>query len=125
MAQKQTMTELRALCQSMGARWSFSDDRNALQQKIQNRQVEILPPMPLPIVTAPEDQRLRTKPPNKVSDEEMVRGMLEPYIALGLKLNIDPINQTFHMSHGKKHDTGTMRQPPRVIIQCARKVMEP
>lgn len=118
------MTELRGLCQSMGAKWSFSDDRNALLQKIQNRQTEILPP-PLPvIVPVPQDQRLRSKPPSKVSDAVMIRDMLVPYMELGMKLDIDETNQTFRMSFGKKHDTGTLRQPPRVIIQCARKVME-
>jgi hypothetical protein len=115
------MTELRALAQSMGCKWAFADDRNALQQKIKLRQTDMLPKQELPKVPVPEDQRLRTKPPARVSDEDMVRTMLAPYIQLGLIITFD--NGTFNMKYGPKTDSGTLRQPPRVILDCARRVM--
>lgn len=117
----QTMTELRALAQSMGTKWSFSDDRNALKQKIANRQTDLLPPIPPPIIPIPEDQRLRTKPPSKHSDEQTIRQMLRPYIERGLHLTIK--DGMFQMKCGEKTDSGTMRQPPRVVIDCARRLM--
>lgn len=118
---KQSMTELRGLCQSMGAKWSFADDRNALQQKIVTRQTEILPAPIVPVIPIPEDQRLRTKPPSKISDEETIRQMLQPYIDRGLYLSFS--NGQFTMKHGERTDSGTMRQPPRVLIDCARRLM--
>ena len=106
----------------MGAKWSFGDDRNALMQKISLRQTEILPP-PIPvIIPTPEDQRLRTRTPSKTSDEEMIRQMLQPYVDRGLHLSFS--DGLFHMKHGIKTDSGTMRQPPRVILNCAKRLME-
>lgn len=118
---KQSMTELRGLAQSMGVKWAFSDDIAALNQKIAMRQNDLMPVAPLPAVPVPEDQRLRTKPPSKVSDEETIRAMLRPYIDLGMKLKIE--NGQFEMRHGARMDTGTLRQPPRVILECARRLM--
>lgn len=119
---KKSLTEMRGLAQSMGVKWTFSDNVNSLEQKIKLRQTEIMPqPVPIP-VPIPEDQRLRTLPPAKVSDEQMIRTMLQPYVERGLSLTFS--NGQFQMAYGKKTDSGTMRQPPRVIINCARKVME-
>lgn len=106
----------------MGCKWSFADDANALKQKIASRQTEILPPPPVVHVPMPEDQRLRSKPPAKVSDEALLRTMLAPYIERGLHFTVTTDGQ-FHMRHGEKMDTGTLRQPPRVILGCAAKVM--
>lgn len=116
-----SMTELRGLAQSMGCKWSFSDDKAALQQKIALRQSDLLPKPELPVVPVPEDQRLRTKTPARISDEHIVRNMLAPYITLGLAVTFS--NGMFHMKHGKKEDSGTLRQSPRVILDCARRLM--
>lgn len=118
---KQSLTELRGLAQSMNVRWSFSDDPAALKQKIALKQVDMLPPVPLPIVPQPEDQRLRVKPPSKVSDENTIRSMLAPFIARGLHLTI--VGDQFTMKFAEKTDSGNMRQPPRVLVDCARRVM--
>jgi hypothetical protein len=119
---KQSITELRALAQSMGCKWSFADDINALKQKVAMRQTEIMPPVPLPVVAAPDDQRLRIRPPSKISEESTIRAMIQPYISLGLSFEIK--DGQFFMSHGKKTDSGTLRQPPRAILDCARRLME-
>ena len=122
MASKQSLTELRGLCQSMGAKWSFSDDANALKQKIALRQTDMLPPPVMPVVQAPDDQRLRTLPPSKVSSEAIVRHLLQPYIARGLHVEFE--DNIFRMRYKERTDTGTMRQPPRVIVKCAAKLFE-
>jgi len=122
MASKKCMTELRGLCQSMGAKWSFSDDRNALEQKISMRQREMLPPVSPTPVPIPPDFRLRTSTPAKVSDEEMIRTLLKPYTDIGLNITFE--HGMFHMKHGSKADSGTLRQPPRSILNCARRLME-
>jgi hypothetical protein len=122
MAGAKSITEYRALAQNMGCKWSFSDDIKALKQKIELRQTEILPPPPIIHVPMPEDQRLRSKPPAKVSDEAMIRTMLAPYIERGLHVAFTEDGQ-FHFRHGEKMDTGTLRQPPRSILDCAARVL--
>lgn len=116
-APKQSLTELRGLAQSMGVKWAFADDANALRQKISLRQVDMLPPPVPPVIPVPDDQRMRTLPPSKVSNEAMVRQMLEPYIARGLHVSFE--NNYFHFRYKERTDTGTLRQPPRVIVGCA------
>ncbi len=119
---KQSLTNLRGLAQAMGVKWAFSDDYLALKQKIDARQIEMLPSAPLPVITAPSDQRLRTLPPSKVSSEQMLRTVLRPYVDRGLQLTIE--DDWFTMRHGTKTDSGTLRQPPRVIVECARRLFQ-
>lgn len=114
---KQSLTELRGLCQSIGAKWSFADDANELKQKIALRQTDILPPPVLPVVPIPDDQRMRTTPPAEVSDEEMIKQVIEPYIARGLHASFE--NNHFHFRYKDRTDSGTLRQPLRVIVGCA------
>lgn len=118
---KQSLTELRGLAQSMGAKWSFSDDRDALRQKISLRQTDMLPPLVMPVVSMPDDHRMRTLPPSKVSDESMLKKLLEPYIARGLNVRFE--NNHFHFRYKERTDSGTMRQPPRVILGCAARLL--
>jgi len=119
---KQSLTELRGLCQSMGVKWSFADDANSLKQKISLRQTELLPPPVLPVVPIPDDQRIRAKPPSKVSDEAMVMQMLQPYISRGLHVSFE--NNHFNFRYKDRTDSGTLRQPPRVILNCAARMFE-
>ena len=119
---KQSLTEIRGLCQSMGIKWSFADDMNALRQKISLRQTEMLPPPVLPVIAQPDDQRMRTLPPSKVSNESMIRQMLEPYIQRGLHVSFE--NNHFHFRYKERTDTGTMRQPPRVIVGVAARLFQ-
>lgn len=122
MTEKQSLTQLRGLAQSMGVKWSFSDDMNALKQKIALRQSDMLPPPVLPVVPTPDDQRMRILPPSKVSDESLVTQMLQPYIARGLHVSFE--NNHFHFRFGERTDSGTLRQPPRVILKCAARLFE-
>ncbi len=120
--QKQSLTELRGLAQSMSVKWSFSDDMNALRQKISLKQADMLPPPIMPVIPIPDDQRMRTLPPSKVSNEAMVRQMLEPYISRGMTVTFE--NNHFFMRYKERTDCGTMRQPPRVVVRCAARLFE-
>lgn len=119
---KKSLTELRGLAQSMGIKWSFSDDMNTLKQKIALRQTDMLPPPVLPVIPIPDDQRMRTLPPSKVSNENIIMQMLQPYIARGLHVTIE--NNHFHFRYGERTDSGTMRQPPRVVLGCAARLFQ-
>ncbi len=122
MPPKQSLTELRGLAQSMNVKWSFSDDRNALQQKIALRQTDMLPPPIQPVVLVPDDQRLRTMPPSKTSSEQIIKDMLAPHIARGL--NVEFKNSHFFFRYKDRTDSGTLRQPPRVIVGVAARMFE-
>ncbi len=117
-----SITQLRGLAQSMGVKWSFADDIAALKQKIAMRQTELVPPPPLPVVAPPEDQRLRVKPPSRVSEERALLELLAPYISLGLRVEIK--DDIWSMKRGDITDTGTMRQPLRNVLGCARRMFE-
>ena len=119
---KQSLTEIRGLAQSMGVKWSFADDMAALRQKIALRQTDMLPPPVLPVIQQPDDQRMRTLPPSRVSNEAVIRQMLEPYIARGLHVSFE--NNHFHFRYKERTDSGTLRQPPRVIVGCAARMFQ-
>lgn len=119
---KQSITELRAIAQNMGAKWDFSDDINALKQKIAMRQTDMLPPPIIPVVATPEDQRLRTRAPSRISDEDVILPMLQPYIDRGLKVRFE--DGQFYFKRGERTDSGTLRQPPRVVLGCAARMFE-
>lgn len=119
---KQSLVELRGLAQSMGVKWAFSDDFNALRQKISLRQADMLPPPIMPIVPIPDDQRLRDVPPSTVSDEDTIRTIIEPYIARGMQAKFECNH--FYFRYKERSDTGTMRQPLRVVVGCAARLFE-
>lgn len=119
---KQSLTELRGIAQSMGVKWSFSDDHSALKKKITLRQTDLLPPPVMPIIAQPDDQRMRTLPPSKVSNEGLVRQLLQPYISRGLHVSFE--NNHFFFRYKERTDSGTLRQPPRVVLNCAARLFE-
>lgn len=59
---------------------------------------------------------------SKVSDEGLIRQMLAPYIERGLHVSFE--NNHFHFRYKERTDTGTMRQPPRVVVACAARMFE-
>lgn len=68
------------------------------------------------------DARLMTKPPSRRSNRDEIKELLSPYVARGLHLTFG--DEQWFMTCGKKSDQGTMRMPLRVVLRCARKVME-
>jgi len=120
---KKSLTELRGIAQAIGCDFTFADDAKHLQQKISLKQEEFNPPPPPIMIYAPDDQRMRTKPPTKISNEQAVRELLDPLIQRGLRLTFTEDGQQFIVKYGDKTDTGTLRQSPRVILQVAQKVL--
>ena len=120
---RQSLTELRGIAAALGARWTFQDDDARLRQIIALKQSEIAPPPEVPKFQLPPDHRIRTTPPAKESSEEYLMELLAPHIAFGMQFSVDEENGWWEMRYGERSDSGTMRQPPRVIAECARKLM--
>lgn len=118
----QSLTQLRGLAQSLGCDYSFGDSAAILKQKIAAKQAEMLPPPPPVVLVPPEDQRLRNVEPARESDAAMIEEMLAPLCARGLRLSFE--GDQFNMAFLKRTDSGTLRQPPRAILQCAIKLMD-
>lgn len=107
---------------AMGGSVSFSDPKNIVIQKInQHLADKVATPDPIRTVM-PDDHRLRTVPPAKNMDADSVRATLAEFIERGLKLDFPEPNQ-WTMRLGKRCDSGSLRVPLRVIVQCAREVM--
>lgn len=121
MLEKKSITELRGIAQALGCKYGWDDDKAHLLQKIRLKQNEVVPKVIAPIYEAPSDQRLRTMPPSKVSNEEQIKKILAPLIAIGLHFEIK--GDSWFMRHDKKEDSGSMRIPPSHILRCAEKMM--
>ena len=122
MLEKKSITELRGIAQSIGCKYDWIDDKKALIQKIQSKQSTVLPKPVVDIrYEQPNDQRIRTLPPSKRSDEAMVRKLIEPLVAIGLKFEVK--DGEWFMRHGVKEDSGNLRQPPRDILRAAERIM--
>ena len=117
--------ELRGIAQGCDAvvlEKLFSMDKPQLIQAIEAK-LERMAPDPVIDIPKPEyDARLMTKPPSKSSTQDDIVSMLVPYTNIGMHLTF-PDPESWHMQHGRKEDTGSMRMPLRNILQCAAKVM--
>lgn len=120
---KKSIHELRVMAQAFGVHDVFEKDHAHLVQEIELKHAPTiapkinLPPMPT------YDARLMTKPPSKRSSAEELVPMMEPYIALGLKLSFDDNGERWFMVWSKRTDEGTMRMPLKSVVECARRMM--
>lgn len=118
-----SITELRGIAQAMGCVWSFADDIDFLIQKIELKRDTVVP-APKPVeIPLPPDQRLRSRPPAKVSDRSIIMGLMQPYIDRGIAFTITDDEQCWDMKYNRKSDSGTMRQPPANILKCAERLL--
>ena len=123
MLRSKTLHELRGIAQSYGIPSIFSKDSAQLIQDIELKQKALVPEPVVPPVKPEYDARLMTKPPAKSSSQDDVRRLLEPHIARGMHLEfIDA--ETWQITHGKRTDTGTIRMPHRVVLDCANRLMK-
>lgn len=111
-----SLTELRALAQSLGVPDVFKKERNQLEQAVLLKQQEAAPkpivvdiPLPMYIPTAV-----------KASEYDIIP-MITPYVSSGLKFRIE--GDRWYMSIGKMTDEGTMLMPVRAILGCAQRLM--
>jgi hypothetical protein len=122
MLRNKTFVELRGIAQSFGIADIFSMDQNQLIQAIELKQQSMVPE---PVISIPKpqyDARLMSKPPSRTSTQTEIVQLLQPYTARGMHLDF-PEPEVWSIRHGDKSDTGTIRQPLRVILQCASKLM--
>jgi hypothetical protein len=116
------MTQLRAIGQGCGVPLDLSMDEAHLIQAIEAKMKEMVPAPAIEVEKPQYDARLMTKPPAKICTEERLIELLEPYIAIGLHLDF-PAPERWRMRYDKREDSGTMRQPPRVVLKCAERLM--
>lgn len=122
MLQNKSLTELRGIAQSFEIADIFQKDQRQLIQAIELKQQGLAPKPKVEIPRPEYDARLMTKPPSKKSTQEELEQLLAPYVARGLHVEFEP--EWWKMSFGKKTDEGTMRQPLRIILRCAEKLMQ-
>lgn len=115
--------ELRGMVSAMGGRLDFGDDKKKLAAKIKSMLDAQLPQPQVMIPDMPEDMRLRIVPPARNLPRDQVIAALSEYTERGMRLSF-PRPDQWRMEFMKKHDTGTMRMPLRVIVGCAQQVME-
>lgn len=122
MLQKKTIHELRAIAEGMGVSGVFSKDKLQLVQAIEFKQHEVFKKKENPPPRPEYDARLMQRPPSKATSQDEILKILDPHTQKGLKVTF-PDPETWHMIHGKREDTGSVRIPLRTILGCAEKVM--
>lgn len=116
-----SLHQLRGIAQSFGIKDIFSKTESQLKQEIELKQVALVAPPAPDVPKPPYDARLMTKPPAKKSDQALLEEYLEPYIKRGLHVRFD--EERWYFQYDKKTDEGTLRMPPRVVLQCADKIL--
>lgn len=117
-----SLTELRGIAQSYDIQDIFQKDVAHLVQAIEQKQKSLTPAPAIEIPKPEYDARLMTKAPARKSDESLLLEYLQPYIERGLKVTFEP--EMWKMQLGLKTDQGTLRMPPRVVLDCARRIMD-
>ena len=120
--QGKSIHELRAIAQGYNVPDIFAKTDVQLRQAIETKQTESIPKLEVVIPKPEYDASLMTRPPARTSDIETIKELLAPHIARGLRLTF-PDPEHWHMQYLNKEDNGTIRMPPRVIMQCADKVI--
>lgn len=119
---KKSLHELRSIAQGYGVTDVFSKTDNELRQAISLKQQEMAPKPVIEPVKPEYDARLMKRPPAKLCTQESLSSLLAPHIERGMHLTF-PSPEEWHMRWGKREDTGTMRQPPRNVLECANRLM--
>jgi len=116
-----SLTQLRGIAQSFGVQDIFSKTDIQLIQAIELKQKKLLPEKQTETPKPEYDARLMTKPPSKKSSKDEAFELLQPFIERGMKFTWD--DEHWHMQHGKREDTGSVRIPLRILLKCAEKIM--
>lgn len=120
--EKKSIHELRGIAQAVGLDMDWEWDRLKLIKKIDGKVAP--PPPPVPSMSdEPQDQRLRTVPPAYNLSQHAITEAMRPYMDKGIVLTY-PTAETWQMNIGKRQDSGSIRVPLRVIIECAKALYE-
>lgn len=123
MLKNRSIHQLRQIADGYGIANVFSKDANQLIQAIEAKQTDMVRDVSQPIPRPEYDARLMLKPPSKSSDEREVLNLLQGHISKGLHIEFPEVDR-WHMKWGVKEDTGNMRVPLRVILDCADRLMK-
>lgn len=116
--------QLRAIAEGYNIPDIFSKQRHELEQAISLAQVAQLPEQKFtPPPRREYDTRIMSRRPANSFTKEDALDVLEPYFSYGLKIEF-PDPDRWHMRVKGKEDTGTMRMPLRVLLDCADRLLK-
>ena len=116
---KKSLTELRAIAQSMGMIPRLDIGKEHLIQEIQGHvsaKVQ-MPPRPIEI-------NIKNDSANPLVTPEQVEKAMEGFKQLGLKVSF-PDKDTWELSCNERKDSGSMHIPLFAIVGCARELIKP
>ncbi len=116
--EEKSIVELRSLAQTLGAKFTFSDNKSVLIKSIRAVS-EASAPRALPFVN-PTGPTAAT--PLDVRAQQAIVDALDEYCKKGLHLSF-PSPNTWHMERGIKKDSGNTAMPVKDIVVCARNLM--
>lgn len=123
MLEQKSLHQLRSIAQGYNIPDIFAKTRQQLEQDISLKQTESIPkPEPKPVAVE-YDARLMSRPPAKICTREILEDLLSEHINRGLVLTF-PTPEEWHMKLDRREDTGTMRQPPRNVLECANRIFK-
>lgn len=121
---KKSIHELRNIASGYGVSDVFSKTPDALAKAITIKQARMQPkPNDPPPARAEYDSRLMTRRPAKTTSQEEAIELLEAHINRGIVLTF-PEPDRWHMRIMEREDTGTLRMPPRVLLDCADRMLK-
>lgn len=121
MLRNKSLTELRGIAQSFGIPVDFSKDAVQLAQAIEAKQKDMVPKPEAP--ARPVDGRLTYKSPSRRTSKTEIVEVLAPYVDRGLRLEF-PDDDSWTMALGNKNDSGNIRIPLRVVVNCAERLFK-
>lgn len=121
--ESESLTGLRGIAQATGTKFTFTDDKRALLEKIRATALSKVPIPGAPESNEMMDDRLRSKTPLRACTQKEIYEALQPLFADGLILTF-PAQDQWQVEKLIRHvDTGNIRQPLRSIVKAAKDVV--
>lgn len=118
----ESITALRGIAQSMSAKWTLSDDKRSLIEKIRATAASKVP-APNTEPNDPMDQRLRVRAPLRACTQKEIYEALQPFFERGLILDF-PNEEQWRVQKIIRHeDSGTLWMPLRAILKAAKDII--
>lgn len=122
MIEQKSITELRGIAQAVGLKLDWRWDKSKLIRKIKETTDNALNGVPTES-DEPSDARLRTVPPARNLPQNDVMKALEKYKERGLIVTF-PTPDSIRLTRTiVREDQCSLRVPLRVIVECARRIV--
>lgn len=119
MLEGKTIHELRSIAEGYNIPDVFSKDVGGLIKAITVKQLSLVKQPKIDPPHRPEyDSSIMLKRPSKVTEQARALELLKGHIDRGLEITFPQPDQ-WHMRYKSREDTGSLRIPPRVILNCA------